>query len=422
MVEPRSGRRLTFVLLLVQASNAALASVVQGVFVGVQPLAIGGVVGLVGLAWGVQRGWRAMRWALLVAEGLMLLGTLPRLLQALQAHAWPDGIWLLANLGLPLAVLLSPRVPPAWADRVTAALLLVTAGVHLALVQEHWQFERALGASFAVDAVLLAGAALSVQRGRRWRVAAGCLLAANLAAYLVAVGPGREAVDSLGLSTKLVELVALGLLLAPRAALGVVAATLLTGAVTWVSLAREGKVGQHTHLAAAAAPPTYQERLAAADLVEATRAGIAAYADVSVARAAGYRATTPLNVAAVHFMNKAYEQDADVLDPRRPEGLVYTSTPDGLVLVGALFELPRLGMEGPTPGGAITHWHTHDNVCIALPVMALMGLATPLGACPPGSVNVTTPGMLHIWTIDQPGGPFADQLDPAAAARLTSRS
>jgi hypothetical protein len=344
----------------------------------------------------------------------MPLGTVPRLLQALQAQAWPDGIWVLANLGLPVAVLVSLRVPSAQAEKVTSALLLVTASVHLGLVTEHWQIQDGLGAWFAVDAVLLAAAALSVHRGGRWKVLAGSLLVA----YLVAVGPGRETVDSIGMSTKLIELVALGLLLAPRVALGLVVCTLLTGAITWASLVRDGMVAQHTHVAPLSAPPTYQQRLAAADLVDATRAGIAAYADVTVAQADGYHATTPLTVAAVHFANTAYEQDDDVLDPSRPEGLVYAGSADGLVLVGALFTLPRLGMEGPTPGGTITHWHTHDNVCIALPVMALVGMATPLGACPPGSVNVTTPGMMHIWTVDQPGGPFADDLDPAVLARL----
>jgi len=54
--------KLTFVLLVVQATNAVLASAVQGMFFGVQPLAIVGVVGLVGLALGVLRGWRAARW------------------------------------------------------------------------------------------------------------------------------------------------------------------------------------------------------------------------------------------------------------------------------------------------------------------------------------------------------------------------
>ena len=32
--------------------------------------------------------------------------------------------------------------------------------------------------------------------------------------------------------------------------------------------------------------------------------------------------------------------------------------------------------------------------------------------------TVTRPAMLHVWTVDNPGGPFADQLDPAFTARL----
>jgi len=109
----------------------------------------------------------------------MLLGTLPRLLQALRAQAWPDGRWVLANLGLPLAALLSTRVSSALAEQIAPALLLITAGVHLGLVQTHAQSSGGLGTWFALDAVLLAGAAPSVNRGRRWRAAAGSLLGAT---------------------------------------------------------------------------------------------------------------------------------------------------------------------------------------------------------------------------------------------------
>jgi hypothetical protein len=417
----RSERHLVFVLLLVQASNALLASGIQSVFFGLQLTSIAGVLGLLVLAIGVLRGWRRTRRVTYLVEGVMLLGTLPRLLQAVQAQAWPEGIWLLTNIGLPLAVLASPRLPAALPARLPLALLLVSAGVHLGLVQQHWLSQRGLGASFVLDAVLLAGAALTLQRGRRWRLAAGGLLVGNLVAYLIAVGPGQEAVESVGLQTKLVELIALGLLLAPRAAVGLFLCTLLTGAVTWASLARDGKVGQHTHTPTATTAPSYDQRVAANDLVSATRAGIAIYADPAVAHAAGYQPNGPLTADTVHYVNKAYEQDADVLDPSHPEGLVYASSVDGPWLVGALFTMPKLGQDGPTPGGTITHWHTHDNVCIALPMVALAGLSTPIGICPPGAIGVTTPAMMHIWTVDNPGGPFANQLDPAFTARLARK-
>jgi hypothetical protein len=114
------------------------------------------------------------------------------------------------------------------------------------------------------------------------------------------------------------------------------------------------------------------------------------------------------------------EKDADVLRPDKPEGLVYVDTTNGPPLVGALYVMPRVGLAGRS-GGSITHWHTH-NVCISVAPLGLAGLATPLGACPPGSLNVATPEMLHVWTVDVPGGPFADELDKEFVARLTKRS
>jgi hypothetical protein len=32
------------------------------------------------------------------------------------------------------------------------------------------------------------------------------------------------------------------------------------------------------------------------------------------------------------------------------------------------------------------------------------------GGCPAFSVQVTTPVMMHVWVVDNPGGPYADQV------------
>ena len=72
----------------VQASNALLASGVQTAFFGLRLIAIVGALGLLVLAIGVLRGWRGTRRVTYLVEGVMLLGTLPRLLQAMQAQAW----------------------------------------------------------------------------------------------------------------------------------------------------------------------------------------------------------------------------------------------------------------------------------------------------------------------------------------------
>jgi hypothetical protein len=80
-----------------------------------------------------------------------------------------------------------------------------------------------------------------------------------------------------------------------------------------------------------------------------------------------------------------------VLDPARPEGLLYGRTDHhGLVLIGA-FYLMEPGEHGPQPGGCLTTWHTHNGNGIE---------------------------MLHVWTVDMPGGPFANEWDPAYIASL----
>ena len=50
---------------------------------------------------------------------------------------------------------------------------------------------------------------------------------------------------------------------------------------------------------------------------------------------------------------------------------------------------------------------------------AIDGLESPFGTCPVGSINTPLPAMLHVWTVANPGGPFADDLSPAFVARLT---
>lgn len=397
--------RLTSVLLVVQAVNALLASLLQVVAFG----ALTGVVGSIGLLVLAAGAWRQWRWApraIVVVEVLTLLGTVPRLLQALQVP--PDGAWVVGCIALPLGVLMSMRAQSEW--QVLPALLLASAVPHLALAGEH-------GLAFAFDGVLLLGLAVLVARSRRWRTLTGVVLLVNLVGYAVAVGPGREAVDGLGLTTKLVELVALGLLASGWQGMAGLALTgLLVGGIQWASVARDHGLATHAHAEVASAPATHEQRVAAIELAHATRSGIARYADVESAIAAGYQLSGP-PLKTMHYMHNAREHDTEVLQPERPEGLVYVNTEDGPLLVGAVFTMPKLGLNGPTPGGPITHWHTH-NVCIALPKIALTGLATPLGACPPGSINVTTPEMMHVWTIDVPGGPFADDLDDKFVARL----
>jgi hypothetical protein len=151
-------------------------------------------------------------------------------------------------------------------------------------------------------------------------------------------------------------------------------------------------------------------------LLAETAAGIAPYRDARAALAAGYRPGSP-DTGAAHWMNPAYAR-GPILDPRRPQGLVYVRGRSGWVLAGAMFQMPRRDEFGPDPGGPLTVWHQHTNLCVS-PFGLAFGLASPFGACPLGAVGMSFPAMLHVWIVDNPaGGPFGIDLDPKTIRAL----
>jgi hypothetical protein len=90
------------------------------------------------------------------------------------------------------------------------------------------------------------------------------------------------------------------------------------------------------------------------------------------------------------------------------------------VLIGAMYMMPRRGEPGPQIGGPLTVWHQHSNLCfdnvtgmaVAFVHSGFFDGSDKSGSCPRGSTNKTTPQMLHVWLIDNPGGPFALDMDP----------
>lgn len=134
------------------------------------------------------------------------------------------------------------------------------------------------------------------------------------------------------------------------------------------------------------ATATADEREAADELVAATRAGIAAYADPAAAEAAGYGPPRRAGGRTHHHLDRSLVADGEVLDPAHPEGLVYVDGPDGPQLVGAFFVAPA-GTPVPADAGGLVTWHSHDPACAAF-------WATPDEACT-GSRR-----MLHVWTAE----------------------
>jgi hypothetical protein len=166
--------------------------------------------------------------------------------------------------------------------------------------------------------------------------------------------------------------------------------------------------------------PTAAELEAANKLYTETRAAVARYADLKAALAAGYVPMEPTDLEIVHYVNRAYMVDADILDPQHVQSLIYFNGKSGTRLIGAMYIMPRRGMEGPQIGGPLTVWHQHSNICfdnvtgmaVAFAHSGFFDSNEKAGACPRGSTNKTTPLMLHVWIVDNPDGPFASDMEP----------
>jgi hypothetical protein len=247
--------------------------------------------------------------------------------------------------------------------------------------------------------------------------------------YIAYIAIGLDSPDQVSIATKLLELVTLGLVLVPvrseqatarRAlrwtALGIAVPVLMvaTTASVWiVDLARPD--ARHAHAGAILQPTnqvaTPDQVAAAAALLAETKAAIAPYQDWHVAWAAGYRPGGPGNMPSTHWMNQRYVDAGYVLDPNRPQGLVYANTRHGPVLLGAMFQMKHLGQFGPDPGGPLTAWHQHQDICFT-PLGFEFSLMTPTATCPLGSFDISAPPMLHVWVVANPkGGPFAVDID-----------
>jgi hypothetical protein len=163
--------------------------------------------------------------------------------------------------------------------------------------------------------------------------------------------------------------------------------------------------------------PTATQLRAAGQLVADTRRALARFADLPDALAAGYAPQLRKPQAVKHYFNAVYVTDGRVLDPARPEGLLYAFTTRGPVVVASVYLMNRPGEPGRAVGGCLTRWHGHDNLCSSGPAQGLItGVQAKSGRCPPGQMPWAAPPMLHTWVIDTPG-PFARHVSPSAVFR-----
>jgi hypothetical protein len=158
------------------------------------------------------------------------------------------------------------------------------------------------------------------------------------------------------------------------------------------------------------ATPTKAQEQAAVSMVNTSWNDAKKYQSLAVAKAAGYVPITPSGAPVVHYLNMAYYQKVimggPVLNYQDPQSLVYANTPNGAVLVAAMYITSYNGPM-PQPGGCLTQWHVHTNLCLTGSFDVVGEVGPGQSTCPPGSVNKVTPAMIHVWFVPIPGGPTA---------------
>jgi len=171
--------------------------------------------------------------------------------------------------------------------------------------------------------------------------------------------------------------------------------------------------------------PTAAQQAAAVRLVDTSWQDASQFRSLAVAKAAGYVPITPPGLSVVHYLNYHYYLDnlrsGQVLNVAEPQSLVYANTPHGAVLVAAMYIAPDSG-DTPQPGGCLTQWHVHTNLCQTA-FGFVVGVTTAADPhCPAGSTNRVSQPMMHVWFVPIPGGPTAidasDQQIVSAAERV----
>jgi hypothetical protein len=156
--------------------------------------------------------------------------------------------------------------------------------------------------------------------------------------------------------------------------------------------------------------PTPGQKKAADDLVRRCKESAAKHGwyDYAKGSADGFK----LKVSdETHYNNIDFLFDDRVLDPDRPEYLMYYDTPKGKVLAGFMF-VPRSNTEeGPQIGGNLTRWHYHTwprPICLVKGILDTGPVKD--GTCETGSPSTRSPEMMHVWLLDHPQGPFATAM------------
>ena len=146
-------------------------------------------------------------------------------------------------------------------------------------------------------------------------------------------------------------------------------------------------------------------------LIDATIKDLKRLQTPAEAYAAGYRSIGDGATGDEHYVNWSYINDGHILDPLRPESVVYEYRNGQQTAVAAMYQLPfgSSFLDVPDVGGALTQWHVHRDLCLTNNPQqrVLAGITSLNGACPAGTSKAGNTPMLHVWIVPNPCGPFA---------------
>jgi hypothetical protein len=154
---------------------------------------------------------------------------------------------------------------------------------------------------------------------------------------------------------------------------------------------------------------TPEEQARAENLVAVTLAKLPQWADYKYDQQHGFKSIGDGVTGTEHFMNQEYMDDDIFMDPDKPESLVFDTKPDGTKTLSAAMYMLKSGTpldQVPDLGGALTQWHTHNNLCFTA-AGRVAGLTKADGTCPTGLFLPQPTPMIHVWIRKNPCGPFA---------------
>jgi hypothetical protein len=127
----------------------------------------------------------------------------------------------------------------------------------------------------------------------------------------------------------------------------------------------------------------------------------------------------------IHHGNMDYILDDAVLDPEKPEFLLYYDTAKGKKLAGVMYLVSKPDERGPQVGGPLTIWHYHawQKAKCLLNGMVVVTEPSADGSCMVGEPSNRSPEMMHVWFLDHPNGPFSTKmsLPPELLKQLEER-